>query len=585
MTRCATGTRIRAVIRGTAVNQDGASGGLTVPNGVAQQQVIATALRRAGVDAADVDYLEAHGTGTSLGDPIEVQAAGAVFGDGRDANRPLLIGSVKTNIGHLEAASGIAGLIKVALALEHEVLPKHLHFTEPSPYIPWDSLPVRVVDEATPWPTQRTAAHRRGEFVRILRNQCACRRRGGACRRTARPAPPSPVVARTGCCRCRRVRPRPWRRWRSRYRDWMDANPDATLADVCATAGAARSHFEHRAALVVDSRARARRLLGALHEDRPAPGLARGSSSDRPKTAWLFPGQGSQFPGMARTLFDSEPVFRETIERCADVLGGVLPRSLLEVMFDTGPDAEETLRNTTFAQPALFAVEMALARLWQSWGIQPDVVMGHSVGQYAAACVAGVFDLDDGARLIAERGRLFGTLPAGGRMVAVFADADKVEQCAAEYPRLSVAAYNGASTVLSGPGEDTERAAAAFSDAGIRCEWLQTSHAFHSALLDPVLDEFESYAGKVEYSPPQLAFVCNRTGEVLTRHSVLDARYWRRHARQPVRFADSVATLADLGCAVLMELGPQPILAAAAMRAWPGRRDTADHRVAAPRDR
>ena len=230
---------------------------------------------------------------------------------------------------------------------------------------------------------------------------------------------------------------------------------------------------------------------------------------------------------------------------------------------------EEALRNTTFAQPALFAVEMALARLWQSWGIQPDVVFGHSVGQYAAACVAGVFGLDDGARLIAERGRLFGALPAGGRMVAVFADADKVEQRAAEYPRLSVAAYNGASTVLSGPGDDTERAAAAFSDAGIRCEWLQTSHAFHSALLDPVLDEFESYASNVEYSSPQVTFVCNRTGEVLPRRSHLDAQYWRRHSRQPVCFADSVATLADQRCAVLMELGPQPILTAAAMRAWP----------------
>ena len=562
------GDSIRAVIRGTAVNQDGASGGLTVPNGGAQQQVIATALRRAGVDAADVDYLEAHGTGTSLGDPIEVQAAGAVFGDGRDANRPLLIGSVKTNIGHLEAASGIAGLIKVALALEHEVLPKHLHFTEPSPYIPWDSLPVRVVDEATPW--------RRSGRPRIA-GVSSFGFSGTNAHVVVEEAPPTDAVepaAESGRGAYRLLplsarTPEALAALAVRYRDWMDANPDATLADVCATAGAARSHFEHRAALVVDSRARARRLLGALHEDRPAPGLTRGSFGNRPKTAWLFPGQGSQFPGMARTLFQSEPVFRETIERCADVLDGVLPRSLLEVMFDTGPDAEEALRNTTFAQPALFAVEMALARLWQSWGIQPDVVMGHSVGQYAAACVAGVFDLDDGARLIAERGRLFGTLPAGGRMIAVFADADKVEQCAAEYPRLSVAAYNGTSTVLSGPGEDTERAAAALSDAGIRCEWLQTSHAFHSALLDPVLDEFESYAGNVEYSPPQLAFVCNRTGEVLTRHSLLDARYWRRHARQPVRFADSVATLADLGCAVLMDLGPQPILAAAAMRAWP----------------
>ncbi len=177
----------------------------------------------------------------------------------------------------------------------------------------------------------------------------------------------------------------------ARYRDWMDANPDVALADICATAGARRSHFEHRAALVVDSRARARRLLGALHEGRPAPGLTRGVSGDRPKTAWLFPGQGSQFPGMARALFESEPVFRETVARCADVLDGVLPRPLLEVIFDTAPDSEQALRDTTFAQPALFAVEMALARLWQSWGIEPDVVLGHSVGQYAAACVAGVF--------------------------------------------------------------------------------------------------------------------------------------------------------------------------------------------------
>ncbi len=563
------GDWIRAVVRGTAVNQDGASGGLTVPNGVAQQQVIATALRRAGIEAADVDYLEAHGTGTSLGDPIEVQAAGAVFGQGRDSDRPLLIGSVKTNIGHLEAAAGVAGLIKVALALEHEMLPKHLHFTEPSPYIPWDRLPVRVVDEATVW--QRNGRPRiagvssfgfSGTNAHVVVEEApgvdsaadpgADRARGGY--------QLLPLSART---------PEALAMLASRYRDWMDANPDVTLADICATAGAGRSHFEHRAALVVDSRGRARRLLGALHEERPAPGLTRGSSGDRPKTAWLFPGQGSQFPGMARTLFDSEPVFRATMQQCAEVLDGVLPRSLLEVTFDTGPDAEEALRNTVFAQPSLFAVEMALARLWQSWGIRPDVVMGHSVGQYAAACVAGVFGIEDGARLIAERGRLFGTLPSGGRMVAVFADADKVEQCAAEYPRLSVAAYNGASTVLSGPGEDAESAAAAFTDAGIRCEWLHTSHAFHSALLEPALDEFESYAANLDYSSPQLTLVCNRTGEVLTGRSRLDAPYWRRHARQPVRFADSVVALADQGCAVLMELGPQPILTAAAMQAWP----------------
>ncbi len=562
------GAPIRAVIRGSAVNQDGASGGLTVPNGVAQQQVIAQALRRADVRAGEVDYLEAHGTGTSLGDPIEVQAAGAVLGEGRDPNRPLLIGSVKTNIGHLEAASGIAGLIKVVLSLENEMLPKHLHFRQPSPHIPWDRLPVQVVDEATQW--QRNGRPRMagvssfgfsGTNAHVVVEEAPV---VGTLAEYDEPRQPRyhllPLSART---------PEALAQLTSQYLDWLDANPDAPLADVSNRAGAGRSHFEHRAALVVDSPRRARRLLRAIREDRPAPGLVRGVCNDRPKTAWLFPGQGSQFPGMARELFDGEPVFAETVTRCARLLDDVLPRPLLDVLFDTGSDAERNLRDTVFAQPALFAVEMGLARLWQSWGIEPDVVLGHSVGQYAAACVAGTFGLDEGARLIAERGRLFGQLPSGGRMLAVAADGDRVEECAAEYPRVSVAAYNGVNTVLSGPAHDLEDAHDKLSAAGIRCDWLDTSHAFHSALLDPVLDEFEAYAGGFEYQSPQLTLVCNRAGKVLTRQTRMDAQYWRRHAREPVRFADSVGTLAERGCAVLMELGPQPILTAAAMRTWP----------------
>jgi NADPH:quinone reductase-like Zn-dependent oxidoreductase/malonyl CoA-acyl carrier protein transacylase/acyl carrier protein len=227
------------------------------------------------------------------------------------------------------------------------------------------------------------------------------------------------------------------------------------------------------------------------------------------------------------------------------------------------------LRHTSFAQPALFAVEMGLARLWQSWGIEPDVVLGHSVGQYAAACVAGVFSLEDGARLMAERGRLFGSLPEGGRMVAVFADAKQVEEIASECPRVSVAAYNGPNTVLSGLGEDLEQIVEKFGDEGIRCTWLQTSHAFHSELLDPVLDEFESYAAQLQFATPTLPLVCNRTGAVLTAQSPLDARYWRRHSRQSVQFAESVRTVAGLGCSVLMEIGPQPVLTSAAVQVWP----------------
>ncbi len=263
---------------------------------------------------------------------------------------------------------------------------------------------------------------------------------------------------------------------------------------------------------------------------------------------------------------------------------------MLDVIFDPdGPDSQDTLRQTSYAQPALFAVEMGLARLWQSWGFEPDVVIGHSVGQYTAACVAGVFSLEDGALLLAERGRLFGSLPDGGRMVAVFAAAERVESLTDEFPSLSVAAYNGANTVLSGPVQDLDQAVAGLEADGVRCDWLDTSHAFHSALLDPVLDEFESYANRFEFSAPQRTLVCNRTGAALGRSAKLDGAYWRRHARQPVEFAKSVRTLAELHCTMLLEIGPQPILTAAAMRAWPDpatapraiasmRKNIADHR-------
>ena len=374
------------------------------------------------------------------------------------------------------------------------------------------------------------------------------------------------------------------------YRSWLSAHPEATLADVCFTAGAGRAHFEHRAALVVNSKESASELLGALADDRPAPGLVRGVSDDTPKTAWLFTGQGSQYAGMARELFDTEPVFAETLTRCAAAVADVLEKPLLDVIFDAdSPDSEETLRQTSYAQPALFAVEMGLARLWQSWGFEPDVVLGHSVGQYSAACVAGVFSLEDGALLMAERGRLFGSLPAGGRMVAVFAAAERVESLTDEFPSLSVAAYNGANTVLSGPAQDLDQAVAELTADGVRCDWLDTSHAFHSALLDPILDEFESYANGFEFGSPQRILVCNRTGAALGRSVKLDGAYWRRHARQPVEFAKSVRTLAELGCKVLLEVGPQPVLTAAALRAWPDpatapraiaslRRNAADHR-------
>jgi acyl transferase domain-containing protein/NADPH:quinone reductase-like Zn-dependent oxidoreductase/acyl carrier protein len=598
------GDRIRAVIRGSAVNQDGASGGLTVPNGVAQQRVIADALKRADLEPSDVGYLEAHGTGTSLGDPIEAQAAGAVLGAGRDPSQPLLIGSAKTNIGHLEAAAGIAGVIKVILSLEYETLPKHLHFENPSPHIPWDRLAVQVVKETIPW--ERNGQTRiagvssfgfAGTNAHVILEEAPeeVAQPAASPRLVEQPEGPRWDVAAGAAPRFSILplsaqTPAALVQVADKYRSWLSAHPEATLADVCFTAGVGRAHLEHRAALVVNSRESAVELLGALADDRPAPGLVRGESHDTPKTAWLFTGQGSQYPGMARELFDTEPVFAETLNRCAAAVADVLEKPLREVIFDAdSPDSEETLRQTSYAQPALFAVEVGLARLWQSWGFEPDVLVGHSVGQYSAACVAGVFTLEDGALLMAERGRLFGSLPAGGRMVAVFTAAERVESLTDDFPSLSVAAYNGANTVLSGPAQDLQKAVAALAADGVRCDWLETSHAFHSALLDPILDEFESYAERFNFSTPQRILIDNRTGAALGRSVKLDGAYWRRHARQPVEFAKSVRTLADLNCKVLLEIGPRPVLTAAALGTWPDpataprvitslRRTTADQR-------
>ena len=337
------GDQICAVIRGSAVNQDGASSGLTVPNGGAQQRLIAATLARAGLVGGDVDYLEAHGTGTSLGDPIEVQAAAAAYGAGRDPNRPLLIGSVKTNIGHLESAAGIAGLIKVVLSLQHEVLPQNLHFENPSPNIPWDSLPVRVVDKAIPWQANGrprragtssfgfsgTNAHVLIEEAPHIRIRRVVRRRGAG--HQDEPVGVLPLSARS---------PEALVALAQRYGTWLEAHPDVDIADVCFTAGAGRSHFEHRAALVVDSVEGARELLAGLAENRLGPGAVRGECGDPPKTAWLFTGQGSQYPGMARELFDTEPVFADTVKRCAEAIDGLLPRPLLEVLFDTDSDTD-----------------------------------------------------------------------------------------------------------------------------------------------------------------------------------------------------------------------------------------------------
>ena len=445
----AAGDRILAVIRGSAVNQDGPSSGLTAPNGPAQEAVIREALTRAGLKPADVGYIEAHGTGTQLGDPLEVHALGAVFRD-RDPKQPLVLGSVKTNVGHLESAAGIAGLIKTVLALQHRTIPAHLHFRTPSPHIHWADSPLRVPTRAEPWqPIGDTRIAGVSAFGFSGTNAHVVLEEGPALpavpQAPSRPAHPLVISARDGQALTAVA---------SRYAAALDGRQESELPAVCHTANIGRARFAHRAAIVAPTLSALRAGLNAVAAGRTAGGVrtALVDRRDPPRIAFLFTGQGAQYAGMTKGLYAHAPVFRTTLDRCAELLQPYLTRPLLEVIFAADGRAD-ALNETQYTQPALFAVEYALAELWRSCGVIPTLVLGHSVGEYVAACLAGVMSLEDALRLIARRGALMQSLPAGGGMAAVFApEAQVIEAIAPDANELSIAAVNGpAQTVITGP--------------------------------------------------------------------------------------------------------------------------------------
>jgi acyl transferase domain-containing protein/SAM-dependent methyltransferase len=563
----ADGDRILALVRGSAVNQDGRSGGLTAPSGPAQQAVIRAALQTAGVAPHEIGYLEAHGTGTPLGDPIEIGAIGSVFSAGRDRSRPLAVGSVKTNIGHLEAAAGIAGVVKVVLALQRGTIPPNLHFQTGNPLIDWAGLPITVPVKTMPWPL---------EDGRRLAGVSSFGFSGCNAHVILEQAPEFPQPEATDGERPLHVialsarEPQTLRELARRYEAAL--TDDMDIADVCHTANAGRSHFNARLAVAGATVGEMRQELAAFGEGRSngtvSIGLRDGAA--RPQVAFLFTGQGAQYPRMGLELYATSPTFRQALDECASGLAPFMERGLLEILREVR-DAT-AINQTLYAQPVTFAIEYALAMLWRSWGIEPVAVLGHSVGEYAAACIAGILCLDDALRLVAERGRLTTLLAQEGMMAAVFANHDVVaNEVARAGGALEIAAYNGPEHfVVTGERDAVSTVLARMQQAGVRCRQLQMSYAAHSRLLDPVVPAFRNVLQGVSFQQDRVALVSNVTGNLASSADVGNVEYWLEHMRRPVRFGDGMNALAAQGITHCVEIGPHPVLLAMAAECVPG---------------
>ena len=596
----ADGDPIWGVVLGTAINQDGASAGLTVPSADAQVKVIEEALFQAGIAPADVDYLEAHGTGTEVGDPIELNSAAQAYGKGRDWDRPLLVGSIKTNVGHLEPTAGVAGLMKTLLAMRHGVIPKHLHFDDPNPRVDWDGLPVKITDQNTEWPPTNARPPRAGissygwsgtNAHVIVEGFGQSEAPSTSTAVVAWPVGKSlpagvpafqadgqPFEAGKGIEeRPARLLPLSGKSEEAlqdsarAYLAWLDEQAGETeLADLSWSASVSRGHFDSRDCIVFRDADSLRRGLEAIGEaQRPAaiPKVGR--------VAFVFTGQGNQWVGMGEGLYRSEPVFRAILDRCDELIREERGTSLLNVMFGRS-GASGDLDEPRWTQPAIYALECALTALWRSVGIEPVAVVGHSLGEIAAAQAAGVFSLEEGLRFASARGRLMGDLPRAGAMAAVFAPADRVEAAVAEWNEaqgggdLCIGVDNGTHQVISGAAEEVEAFTDKLEAQGINLRRLRSSPAYHSPLVEPALDELQAVFDDFSLRQPSVPLVSNVSGKPVESDLVMDGAYWRQHARSPVQFRSCVETLAtELGIDAVIELGPHAILGPLVSLNWP----------------
>lgn len=557
---------IVAVIRGSAVNQDGRSNGLTAPNGPSQEAVIRAALTDARLNPADIDYVETHGTGTSLGDPIEVQALGAAYRQGR--NQPLLIGSVKTNLGHLESAAGVAGLMKLALVLQHGYIPPHLHLTEVNPYIPWDQLPVRVPTEGAALAGQNgkriggvSSFGFSGTNVHIILESWT----ESADADSAEYERPTHLLALSGQSETA------LRDMVAQWESHLASEPGLSLADAAYTAGVGRAQMPYRLAVLASDIEEARAKLSAYQNNAPTDGVFVTTTRDarRRKLAFLFTGQGSQQVQMGRQLYESHPVFRDAINRCHELVRNELDLPLLSILYPE-PGESPPIHDIAYAQPAQFSIEYALGMLWKSWGIEPSAVTGHSIGEYAAACIAGIFSLEDALKLVVTRGRLMQTT-ASGEMAAVFADEATVQAAIASVAgRVSIAALNAPEiTVISGEKEAVAGVIEELKSQRVRAKRLEVSIAAHSPLMESIVARFTEVATQVEYHAPEVDFYSGLTGNIVYANDIARPEYWVQHLRETVRFAPVMQNLYDNGYRFFIEIGPAPDLLNMAQRTLP----------------